>query len=67
MVRAVELVYAVEEARGTLFHRYQLAGDGTIVSARIVPPTAQNQDSVEGDVRQLVATRLDLDLTVERK
>ena len=92
VVRAVELVYAVEEAlrlidgyrppqvaavavppragvgygateapRGTLFHRYALAADGTITSARIVPPTAQNQASIEHDLRALVGQRLHLD------
>jgi coenzyme F420-reducing hydrogenase alpha subunit len=91
-VRAVELVYAVEEAlriieayepppslavdvrpraatgygateapRGTLFHRYALTGDGTVASARIVPPTSQNQAAIEDDLRRFVADRLDLD------
>jgi coenzyme F420-reducing hydrogenase alpha subunit len=89
VVRAVELVYAVDEAlrliegyqppaepavpvppragvgygateapRGVLFHRYGLAADGTITGARIVPPTAQNQASIEDDLRRFVATRL---------
>ena len=49
---------AVSEApRGMLFHRYVLAADGTIAAARIVPPTSQNQASIEEDVRQ-VATPL---------
>ncbi len=91
-VRAVELVYALDEAlrlieayqppprpsvevparegvgygateapRGVLFHRYRLAADGTIASARIVPPTAQNQASIEDDLRRFVQDRLDLD------
>jgi coenzyme F420-reducing hydrogenase alpha subunit len=91
LVRAVELVYACDEAlrlidgyqpprapaievppraatgygateapRGVLFHRYRLNGDGTIASARIVPPTAQNQACIEDDLRHFVAGRLHL-------
>jgi coenzyme F420-reducing hydrogenase alpha subunit len=52
---------ATEAPRGVLFHRYQLAADGTLISARIVPPTSQNQASVEDDLRRFVAARLDLD------
>jgi sulfhydrogenase subunit alpha len=91
VVRAVELVYACDEAlriiaewdgapgpavpvppragtgygvteapRGILYHRYSLAGDGTILSARIVPPTSQNQLSIEQDLRGFVQARLGL-------
>jgi sulfhydrogenase subunit alpha len=91
VVRAVELVYALDEAlrlinayepppvpavavparaglgygateapRGVLFHRYELATDGSIISARIVPPTSQNQAIIEDDLRAYVADRLDL-------
>ncbi len=52
---------ATEEPRGVLFHRYRLAADGSIASARIVPPTAQNQASIEDDLRRFVQDRLDLD------
>jgi len=92
LVRAVETVYAVEEAlriieayeppprpyvdvppregqgfgateapRGVLFHRYALDADGLVSSARIVPPTSQNQASIEDDLRRFVEGRLDLD------
>jgi sulfhydrogenase subunit alpha len=92
LVRAVEVVYAVEEAlrlidryepptrsyvdvppraavgfgateapRGILFHRYELDSDGLVATARIVPPTSQNQASIEDDLRRFVASRLDLD------
>jgi coenzyme F420-reducing hydrogenase alpha subunit len=92
LVRAVETVYAVEEAlrliaryepparphvdvppraavgfgateapRGVLFHRYGLDADGLVTTARIVPPTSQNQASIEDDLRRFVAARLDLD------
>jgi coenzyme F420-reducing hydrogenase alpha subunit len=92
VVRAVETVYAVEEAlriideyeppgrpavdvlpqdatgygateapRGTLFHRYGIDTDGAITSARIVPPTSQNQASIEDDLRRFVEPRIDYD------
>ena len=52
--------YGVSEApRGILYHRYELTDDGTIVSARIVPPTSQNQVSMEADVRSVVERYLD--------
>jgi len=96
VVRAVELVYAVEEAlriidlwvgsptlasspasvavparagtghgvteapRGVLYHRYTLADDGTVLAATIMPPTSQNQLSVEADLRVFVQSHLDL-------
>ena len=53
--------YGVTEApRGLLYHRYQLTADGTITSARIVPPTSQNQISIEQDLRAFVQSRLHL-------
>ena len=92
LVRAVELVYAIDEAlrlvkgyepprpswvdcppraglgygateapRGTLFHRYELDADGIVQSARIMPPTSQNQASIEADLRRFVQPRLHLD------
>jgi coenzyme F420-reducing hydrogenase alpha subunit len=42
---------ATEAPRGILWHRYELAADGSIVSARIVPPTSQNQARMEADLR----------------
>ncbi len=87
VVRAVETLYAVEEAlriineyeeppepaieitprkasghgcteapRGMLYHRYHLSDDGKILDAKIVPPTSQNQKSIEADLAQLVPT-----------
>ncbi len=92
VVRAVETVYAVEEAlrliaayeppdppavevppraatgsgapeapRGTLWHRYEIDAGGLITAARIVPPTSQNQASIEADLREFVQAHLDLD------
>jgi coenzyme F420-reducing hydrogenase alpha subunit len=51
---------ATEAPRGLLYHRYELAEDGTILDATIVPPTSQNQPSIEADLRAFVQTRLDL-------
>ncbi|GAA2003482.1 Ni/Fe hydrogenase subunit alpha [Catenulispora subtropica] len=92
VVRAVETVYALEEAlriieayeppdrawvavppragrgtgvseapRGLLYHRYDLAADGTVHQARIVPPTSQNQAAIEAELCALVEAHRDLD------
>ena len=54
--------YACTEApRGVLYHRYRLDGEGTILEASIVPPTAQNQGVIEGDLRDVATASLDLD------
>ncbi len=52
---------ASEAPRGVLFHRYVLDDAGIIEDARIVPPTSQNQPSVEADLRTLVEGWTDLD------
>jgi len=53
--------YAATEApRGMLYHRYRLADDGSILDALIVPPTSQNQASVEDDLKILINGWLDL-------
>ena len=44
-----------EAPRGLLYHRYQLAEDGSIVVAKIVPPTSQNQAIIEQDVLAVAA------------
>lgn len=51
---------ATEAPRGLLYHRYELAEDGTILDAVIVPPTSQNQQSIEEDLRAFVQDRLEL-------
>jgi coenzyme F420-reducing hydrogenase alpha subunit len=92
VVRAVEILYAVDEAlrlietyeppepaavavparagaghgwteapRGTLWHRYVIDEDGIIQSARIVPPTSQNQARIEETVAAVVAEYATLD------
>jgi coenzyme F420-reducing hydrogenase alpha subunit len=43
-----------EAPRGILYHRYALSADGSVLSAKIVPPTSQNLKRIEEDVRQLV-------------
>jgi coenzyme F420-reducing hydrogenase alpha subunit len=49
--------HGVSEApRGLLYHRYTLADDGTILEARIVPPTSQNQLAIEDDLRGVVGS-----------
>jgi coenzyme F420-reducing hydrogenase alpha subunit len=52
---------ATEAPRGLLFHRYRLAADGTIAEARIVPPTSQNQASIEDDLAGYIGGFLDLE------
>ncbi len=51
---------ASEAPRGILYHRYRIGDDGLIRDARIVPPTAQNQPTIENDLRQFVAANIDL-------
>jgi coenzyme F420-reducing hydrogenase alpha subunit len=41
---------ASEAPRGLLYHRYEVTDTGTIASARIVPPTSQNQARMEEDL-----------------
>jgi sulfhydrogenase subunit alpha len=50
-----------EAPRGILYHRYGLDAEGTILDARLVPPTAQNQDVIEEDLRRVANAALDLD------
>lgn len=43
--------YAATEApRGTLYHRYSMDEAGLITDAKIVPPTSQNQKTIENDL-----------------
>jgi coenzyme F420-reducing hydrogenase alpha subunit len=51
-----------EAPRGLLWHRYALNDRGEIISARIVPPTSQNQARIEENLQQaLLAVGLDQD------
>jgi coenzyme F420-reducing hydrogenase alpha subunit len=49
-----------EAPRGTLWHRYELRDDGTIAEARIVPPTSQNQATIEDDLEGFIQAHLEL-------
>ena len=51
---------ATEAPRGLLYHRYEIDQDGTILDARIVPPTSQNQLAIEEDLRAVVERHIDL-------
>jgi coenzyme F420-reducing hydrogenase alpha subunit len=44
-----------EAPRGFLYHRYALDDAGTILDAKIVPPTSQNQLSIEQDLFEMAA------------
>src|SRR4029079_6423150 len=53
--------YACTEApRGMLYHRYRLDAEGTILDAKIVPPTSQHQPSIDDALRHLAAEWLDM-------
>ena len=52
---------ATEAPRGMLYHRYQIDEDGTILDARIIPPTSQNQSAIEEDLRAVVQRNTSLD------
>ncbi len=49
-----------EAPRGILYHRYELADDGAILDAKIVPPTSQNQASIEDDLRRFATENISL-------
>ncbi len=49
-----------EAPRGILYHRYRINDEGLIVDARIVPPTAQNQRTIELDLQNFVPRHMNL-------
>ncbi len=49
-----------EAPRGILYHRYRIDDRGIILDARIVPPTSQNQKTMEDDLRRLVPAFMEL-------
>jgi len=57
--RAGRATWTTEAPRGTLYHRYDVAEDGTIVEAKIVPPTSQNLRHMEEDLRAFLPGVLD--------
>ncbi|SPD76022.1 Hydrogen dehydrogenase [uncultured Desulfobacterium sp.] len=49
-----------EAPRGICWHRYRVDEDGTILDARIVPPTSQNQRAIEDDLLHFVRKNMAL-------
>lgn len=43
-----------EAPRGLLYHRYRLGAEGLIEEAKIVPPTSQNQKTIEQDLWRFI-------------
>jgi coenzyme F420-reducing hydrogenase alpha subunit len=51
---------ASEAPRGVLYHRYRLDENGAILDATIVPPTSQNQKTIERDLFQFASEHAEL-------
>lgn len=51
---------ATEAPRGLLYHRYALNEKGLIENAKIVPPTSQNQKSIEEDLHDFVGQHMSM-------
>jgi sulfhydrogenase subunit alpha len=49
-----------EAPRGILYHRYEIDAQGSVLDAKIVPPTSQNQRTIEEDLRGVVERSLAL-------
>jgi len=47
-----------EAPRGIVYHRYRMDDRGIILDAKIVPPTSQNQKTIEGDLWQFVPANI---------
>jgi len=58
--RAVTGSACTEAPRGILYHRYRLSDEGLILDAKIVPPTSQNQKTIENDLRRYVEQAIEL-------
>jgi coenzyme F420-reducing hydrogenase alpha subunit len=50
-----------EAPRGMLWHTYTIDAQGTILGCRIVPPTSQNQRTIEEDLHAVVRANLELE------
>lgn len=48
--RTGEGCWATEAPRGLIYHRYSIDDSGHVVTAKIVPPTSQNQRQIELDL-----------------
>lgn len=53
-VKAGKGIAAIEAPRGTLWHEYELNEKGSIISANIITPTAQNLLNIQEDIRKFV-------------
>jgi sulfhydrogenase subunit alpha len=53
-VRASSGCGCTEAPRGILYHRYRVDERGTILDAKIVPPTSQNQKIIEQDLSHFI-------------
>ena len=49
-----------EAPRGICYHRYRINEEGIIRDARIIPPTSQNQKTIEQDLREFVLKHINL-------
>lgn len=49
-----------EAPRGICYHRYEVDESGLVCDAKIVPPTSQNQKTIEDDLRDFVPSHLHL-------
>lgn len=49
-----------EAPRGILYHRYRLDEHGVVLDAKIVPPTSQNQRTIEADLSEFVSAHIDM-------
>ncbi len=58
---SVSVGYGCTEApRGILYHRYEIDEKGSILDAKIVPPTSQNQKTIESDLCDFVYNNISL-------
>ena len=51
---------AARHRAGLCWHRYEIDDDGMILDAKIVPPTSQNQKTIESDLHGVVERYVDL-------
>ena len=58
--RATTSYGCTEAPRGICWHKYQIDDEGTVLDARIVPPTSQNQKIIERDLLHFVEDHIDL-------
>ncbi len=59
VARAAQGSGATEAPRGLLLQQYSVRADGLIERARLVPPTSQNQLSIEADLARVAGAHVD--------